>query len=221
MPTVLVAVMLKAATAPAEGTCAAHAQACCMPLCSTCTGGAATHATICPCVSGNLSFAFRASYQGFARLIYMGMRGPVHVRRGDESSVRTCCFEGGLGEPRSRGQRGRGGRLPGGAARLPEGNALRRQRGRLGLEVVLLRADDAPRAADADVADGLLRCESVVLHHVCADENARPPQARLAVHCQRACAQALENKSITFRPTVILADSIPCRTNAQRTSAQA
>jgi hypothetical protein len=80
--------------------------------------------------------------------------------------------------------------LPRSAARLAEGNALCCELGGLRDQVVLLRADHAAGAADADVADRLLRAEAVVLHHVRADEHARAAQARLAVHCQRACMHA-------------------------------
>ena len=50
------------------------------------------------------------------------------------------------------------------------------------LEEVLLRADDAPRPADAHPRDCLGGREAVVLHQVRADAGAGPTQARLAVH---------------------------------------
>ena len=61
--------------------------------------------------------------------------------------------------------------------------------GLLLLQPLLLAADDGAGAADADVADGLMGREAVVLHHVRADEQARPAQPSFAVDCQRACEQ--------------------------------
>ena len=68
-----------------------------------------------------------------------------------------------------------------------EGAPLLLQLFGLGDQEVLLGANDAPGAADADVAHGLLRREPVVLYHVRADQHPRAAQPRLAVHRQRAC----------------------------------
>jgi hypothetical protein len=43
-----------------------------------------------------------------------------------------------------------------------------------------------PRAYDAEPADGLAGRKAVVLHHVEPNEDPCPPQARLAVHSDRA-----------------------------------
>ena len=51
-------------------------------------------------------------------------------------------------------------------------------------EEVLLGADDAARAADADVGQRLARGETEVLHVVARDQHPRAPQARLAVDRQ-------------------------------------
>lgn len=61
------------------------------------------------------------------------------------------------------------------------------QLGTLGQQVVLLQANDRARAADADVAYGLLSCEVMVLNEVAADQHTCAPQAGLAVNCQRPC----------------------------------
>lgn len=58
---------------------------------------------------------------------------------------------------------------------LPEDLASLLQLGTLGQQVVLLQPNNRARAADADVADGLLSCEAMVLDEVAANENACAP----------------------------------------------
>lgn len=55
----------------------------------------------------------------------------------------------------------------------------------------LLRADDAARAADADVRDRLLRREAVVLHDVAADQHACARESRLGFNKQLDDAMAM------------------------------
>ena len=55
-----------------------------------------------------------------------------------------------------------------------------------GAEVVLLLADDAARAHDAEPAHGLAGAESVRTHQVACDEGAGAAEAGLAVHGDKA-----------------------------------
>lgn len=64
---------------------------------------------------------------------------------------------------------------------LSEDLASLLQLGTLGQQVVLLQPNHRSRAADADVANGLLSCEAMVLDEVAADEDPCAPQPCLAV----------------------------------------
>ncbi len=59
-------------------------------------------------------------------------------------------------------------------------------------KVLLLWADHAAGAAYADVADGLLSCEAMVLYQVGAYEHPCPAQACFAVYRQGTCATQID-----------------------------